>query len=122
MSTKKCLAILLRCYSSETKKVCDSLLGLVELDNGSSAAGIYEVLRGYLVSVGVNWENLAGFAADNCLTMMGQLNGVQSILLKTLVLGSHLLAARRQKKLLKQASCAAALININTTEKVYLFS
>ena len=44
------------------KKVCDSFLGLVELDNsGSSAAGIYEVLRGYLVSVGVNIENLTGF-------------------------------------------------------------
>ena len=44
--------------------------------------GIYEVLRCYLVSVGVNLENLAGFAADICATMMGQLNGVQSILLK----------------------------------------
>ena len=62
--TKKCLAILLRYYSSETNKVCDSFLGLVELDNGSSAAGIYEVLRGYLVSVGINLENLAGFAED----------------------------------------------------------
>ena len=30
----------------------------------------------------VNLENLAGFAADNCATMMGQLNRVQSILLK----------------------------------------
>ena len=39
-------------------------LGLVELDNGSSVAGIiYAVLRGYLVSVGVNLENLAGLAA-----------------------------------------------------------
>ena len=60
MSTKKCFAILLRYYSSETKKVCDSFLGLVELDtsNSSSAAGIYEVLRGYLDSAGVNLENL----------------------------------------------------------------
>ena len=32
--------------------------------------------------MGVNLENLAGFVADNCATMMGQLNGVQSILLK----------------------------------------
>ena len=64
MSTKKCLAILLRYYSPETKKVCDSFLGLVELDNGGSSAGIYEVLRGYFVSVRVNLENLAGFAAD----------------------------------------------------------
>ena len=44
VSTKTCLAILLRFYSSETKKVCDSILGLVELDNGSSTARIYEVL------------------------------------------------------------------------------
>ena len=40
---------------------------------------IYKVLRGYLVSVWVNLQNLAGFAADNCATIMGQLNGVQSI-------------------------------------------
>ena len=33
--------------------------------------GISEVLRGYLVSVGVNLENLAGFAAGNCASMMG---------------------------------------------------
>ena len=37
------------------------VLGLVELDNGSYAAGIYEVLGGYLVFVGVNLENLTGF-------------------------------------------------------------
>ena len=47
-------ALSLRYYSSETKIVCDSFLELVELENGSSAAGIYEVLRDYLVSVGVN--------------------------------------------------------------------
>ena len=34
-------------------QICDSFLGLVELDNGSSAAGIYEILRAYLVSMGV---------------------------------------------------------------------
>ena len=45
---------MLRYYSSETKKVFDSFLGLVKLDNGSSTAGICEVLRGYLVSLGVN--------------------------------------------------------------------
>ena len=56
--------VLLRYYSSETKKVCGSFLGFVELDNGSSAGGIYEVLRCYLVSVEVNLENLAQFAAD----------------------------------------------------------
>ena len=67
MYTKKYLPILLRYYSSETKKVCDSFLGLVELDtsNSSSAAGIYEVLKSYLNSVGVNLENLVGFAADD---------------------------------------------------------
>ena len=32
--------------------------------------------------MGVNLENLAEFAADNCASMMGQLNRVQSILLK----------------------------------------
>ena len=75
---------MLRYYSSETKNVCDSFLELVELDNGSSAVGIYEVLRCYLVSEEVNLENLAWFAPDNwtIATMMGQLNGVQSILLK----------------------------------------
>ena len=72
VSTKKCLSILLRYYSSKTKKVCDSFLGLVELDNSSSAV---EILRGYLVPVGVNLE--AGFAADNCSTTMEQLNGVE---------------------------------------------
>ena len=78
MSTKKCLAILLKYYSSDTKKVSDLFLGLVEVDHSSSAAGIQEVLRGYLVSVGVNFENLAEFAADNCATatMMGPLNRV----------------------------------------------
>ena len=45
VSTKKSLAILLRYYSSETKKVCDSILELVELDNGSSETS----LMGYLV-------------------------------------------------------------------------
>ena len=71
---------MLRYYHPKPNKY--SFLGLVELDNGSSAAGIYEVLRGYLVSVGINLENLARFAADNCATIMGQLNGVESILLK----------------------------------------
>ena len=47
VSTKKCLTILLRYYHPKPNKY--SFLGLVELDNGSSAAGIYEVLRGYLV-------------------------------------------------------------------------
>ena len=65
MTTKKCLAILLRYYLSETKKVYDSFLELVEWDNDSSAAGIYQVLRDYLVSVGVNLENLAGFAVHH---------------------------------------------------------
>ena len=33
--------------------------------------GIYEIcIWGYLVSVWVNSENLSGFAADNCATMM----------------------------------------------------
>ena len=82
MYTKKCLATLLGYYSPETKKVFDLFLRLVELDNGSSAGGIYEVLRGYLDSVGANLENLAGFVANNCTTMMEQLNGVESILLK----------------------------------------
>ena len=36
VSTKKCLAILLRYYLSETKKVFDSFLDLVELDTGFS--------------------------------------------------------------------------------------
>ena len=69
---------MLRYYSSGTKKVWNSFLGFVELDNDSFAASIYEVLRGYLVSVGVNFENLAEFAADNCATatMMGPLNRV----------------------------------------------
>ena len=31
---------------------------------------IYEVLIGNVVSVRVNLEKLAGFAADNCATMM----------------------------------------------------
>ena len=34
-------------------------------------------MKFYLVSMGVNLENLAGFTADNSATMMGQLNGVQ---------------------------------------------
>ena len=51
---------MLRYYPSETQKLCDSFLGLVELDNDSSEAGIYEVLRSYLISVGVNLENQAG--------------------------------------------------------------
>ena len=71
VSTKKMFSYNnLRYYSFETKKVCDSFLGLVELDIDRSAAGIYEVLRGYLVSVRVNLENLTGFAADDCVTML----------------------------------------------------
>ena len=34
---------------------------IITIDNYSSVAGIYQVLRGYLVSVGVDIENLAGF-------------------------------------------------------------
>nr|CAI5832345.1 unnamed protein product [Callosobruchus analis] len=78
--TKKCLAILVRYYSHENKKVCDSFFGLVELDTSSAAASIHHVLKNHLIQLGVDLCNLAGFAADNCATMMGQLNGVQSIL------------------------------------------
>ena len=39
-------------------------LGLVELDHCSSTFRIFEVLTGYLVSVGVNLENVVGFATD----------------------------------------------------------
>ena len=39
------------------------------------AGSIYGVFKGYLVSEGVNLENLAGFTAgNNCATMTGQLN------------------------------------------------
>lgn len=81
ISTKKCLAVLVRYFKNKT---VDAFLGLLELENNSTAASIYESLTNYLISSEVNLENMAGFAADNCATMMGQFNGVQALLRKRL--------------------------------------
>lgn len=78
ISTKKCLAVLVRYFKNNA--VVDSFLGLLELENGSTAANIFNCLINHLISAGIKIENMAGFAADNCATMMGQLNGVQALL------------------------------------------
>lgn len=62
----------------------DAFLGLLELENNSTATSIYECLTNYLISSEVNIENMAGFAADNCATMMGQFNSVQALFKKRL--------------------------------------
>lgn len=82
VSTTKCLAVLVRFYSKTQCKVCDTFLGLLEINDGSTASNIYDTLINYLTSVGIKLENMVGFAADNCATMMGHLNGVQSLLRK----------------------------------------
>lgn len=82
MSTKKCLAILIRYFKNN--RVLDTFIGLIELEKDSTAAHIFETLINYLTSIGIDIEiqNMAGFAADNCATMMGQLKGVQALLKK----------------------------------------
>ncbi|CAH0551119.1 unnamed protein product [Brassicogethes aeneus] len=82
ISTKKCLAVLVRYFKNS--KTVDAFLGLLELENNSTAASIYESLTNYLTSSEVNIEHMVGFAADNCATMMGHLNGVQALLKKRL--------------------------------------
>lgn len=80
VSTKKCLALLVRYFKSS--KVVDAFLGLLELESGSTAVNIYDCLNNYLIASGIKIENMSGFAADNCATMMGQLNGVQALFKK----------------------------------------
>ncbi|XP_072391432.1 zinc finger protein 862-like [Diabrotica undecimpunctata] len=80
VSTNKCLAILVRYFSIKLKKVRDSFLGLLELNDGSTAENIFNAILLFFNSNNINIENMVGFSADNCSTMMGQLNGVRKLL------------------------------------------
>jgi hypothetical protein len=53
-------------------RVVDSFLGLLELENSNMAANIFDCLINHLTSAGIKIKNIAGFAANNCATMMGQ--------------------------------------------------
>jgi hypothetical protein len=64
----------------KNSRVVDSFLGLLELENSSTAANIFDCVINHLTWAGIKIENMAGFAADNCATMMRQLNGVQALL------------------------------------------
>ncbi|CAH0556569.1 unnamed protein product [Brassicogethes aeneus] len=50
VSTKKCLAILIRYFKNN--RVIDAFIGLLELENDSTAAHIFETLINYLTSIG----------------------------------------------------------------------
>ncbi|VEN54244.1 unnamed protein product [Callosobruchus maculatus] len=77
ISSKKCLAILVRFLDASKDKIKDTLLALVEVEN-CTAGGLTQAIVDLLEKFEINKNNVIGFAADNASFMMGQFGGVQA--------------------------------------------
>ena len=78
VSTSQMLAIVVRYLDVEKCAVVDSLLDLIEVDDGSGL-GIFNAVKKLLTTThDIPLNNIIGFAADNCATMMGSDNGFQA--------------------------------------------
>ncbi|CAG9840762.1 unnamed protein product [Diabrotica balteata] len=108
ISTRKCLAILVRYLDKTSYSVMDSLLTLVEVEE-CTADGLTSAILNVLHTFNINLENVIGFAADNASVMMGEFGGVQAKLKEKIntnifVLGCichslHLCASEASKKI-----------------------
>nr|CAI5858476.1 unnamed protein product [Callosobruchus analis] len=112
ISSKKCLAILVRFLDASKDKIKDTLLALVEVEN-CTAGGLTQAIVDLLEKFEINKNNVIGFAADNASVMMGQFGGVQAKLKELVnpdifVLGCichslHLCASEACKKIPSEA-------------------
>jgi hypothetical protein len=62
------------------KYVRDELLAVVEVDDGT-AAGLHASVKSILKDRGIPLENIIGFGAHNCSTMMGRNSGFSTLLI-----------------------------------------
>lgn len=81
ISTKKCLAIVVRYFDQVSNRVRDRFFSLIELQS-CDAATIYSTLIDLLQLHQIPTENLIGFASDNASVMVGRIGGVQALLKK----------------------------------------
>lgn len=107
ITTKKCLAVLVRYFDVKACAVRDRFLSLIELTT-ADAQTIYGSLLKLFSDLRVPIENCVGFASDNASVMMGKTNGVQALLKEKIptlfVLGCvchslHLCSSAASKKL-----------------------
>ena len=77
VSVSQVLAVVVRCIQDNEMK--DSLLDIVEVESGS-AETLYAAVKGLLAAKNIPMQNIIGFAADNCATMMGKNSGFQKLL------------------------------------------
>ncbi|XP_072398863.1 zinc finger protein 862-like [Diabrotica undecimpunctata] len=108
ISTRKCLAILVRYLDKTSYSVMDSLFTLVEVEE-CTADGLTSAILNVLNTLNINLQNVIGFAADNASVMMGEFGGVQAKLKEKIntnifVIGCichslHLCASEASKKI-----------------------
>lgn len=77
ISTKKCLALIIRFADSKANEVKDHFLDLVEVEQ-CTADVISDKIVQTLQKYNLNILDLAGFAADNASVMSGNISGVQA--------------------------------------------
>ena len=81
VSTNQMLAVVVRYCDAKTKRVVDSLLDLIEVEDGTGL-GLFTAVKKLLNTHAIPLSNIIGFAADNCATMMGTTSGFQAQLKK----------------------------------------
>ncbi|KAJ8914868.1 hypothetical protein NQ315_014881 [Exocentrus adspersus] len=77
ISSKKCLAILVRFVDNNSCVIKENLLGLVEVEK-CDAEGLTRTILDVLHKFDIDHQNVIGFAADNASVMMGEFGGVQA--------------------------------------------
>jgi len=79
----RCWQLLYDSHSQDTqsRKVADSLLNLIEVEDGTGL-GLFTAVKKLLNIFGIPLSNVIGFAANNCATMIGTVSGFQSQLKK----------------------------------------
>jgi len=81
VSTNQMLAVVVRFCDTKTRKVVDSLLDLIVVEDGTGL-GLFTAVKKLLDRHAIPITNVIGFAADNCATMMGSAIGFQAQLKK----------------------------------------
>lgn len=77
VSIKKSLAVAVRFFDDEIKRVKDRCFALIEIEN-ATADGLFQEICALLKNNNIPINNLVGFAADNASVMMGNINGVKA--------------------------------------------
>ncbi|XP_067214564.1 zinc finger protein 862-like isoform X3 [Linepithema humile] len=77
ISVIKSLAVVVRYFDTIKLIIRDRFLTLLEVKS-CTAEDLYNSIAFFLETNGIPFENMIGFAADNCAVMMGDSNGVQA--------------------------------------------